>query len=82
MTNIVGMELMHAAQGIELRSRIEQKHSSKSEKASDVLCITIGHSTRNVFTAFRKTQAFFDIDRPLTPEVARSKEFVLKFVMT
>jgi histidine ammonia-lyase len=63
LAGVLGLELLHAAQAIDLRLR---KNPS----------LPLGHSTRKLHAAFRTHVAFLDKDRPLTPDLRASLDFV------
>lgn len=60
---IVGMELMHAAQAIDLRKRNSPN-------------LKLGHITRVVYDAFRKEVPFLDRDRTLTYDIKKCYMFI------
>ena len=60
---IFGVELMHAAQAVNLRQR-EQPD------------LALGRYTRPFLTAYRRVVSFLDRDRFLSPDVARSAAFL------
>jgi histidine ammonia-lyase len=62
---ILGMELMHAAQAVDLRKR----------KAPE---LPLGRGTRIVYAAYRQEVPFLDRDRELTPDIQASYDFVTK----
>ncbi|MCE5318642.1 MAG: aromatic amino acid lyase [Parachlamydia sp.] len=61
---IFGMELMHAAQAMDLR---KQKNPS----------LRMGHKTKALFEAYRKQISFLKKDRPLTEDIHKSYQFYL-----
>jgi len=60
---IVAIELMHAAQAIDLRLR-------------DNPSLKLGAGTRGTFESFRKVVPFLDHDRPLTPDIAAATRYL------
>jgi histidine ammonia-lyase len=62
---ILGMELMHGAQAVDLRKR----------KAAD---LSLGHGSRMVYAAYRNEVPFLDRDRELTSAIQTSYDFVSK----
>ena len=60
---IVGIELMHAAQAINLRRQ-------------DDPSLKLGAGSERFFTDFRKHVSFLDRDRPLTPDIAAATRFL------
>ena len=60
---ILGLELMHAAQAIDLRL----------EKNPD---LKLSPATREFWQAFRKKVPFMEKDRPLTPDIKNAYEFL------
>jgi histidine ammonia-lyase len=60
---IVAIELMHAAQAIDLRLRADPS-------------LPLGAGTRNLFKDFRGVVPFLDRDRPLTPDIAAATRFI------
>ena len=60
---IVGIELMHAAQAIDLR--LQENPSLK-----------LGVGTRGTFESFRTVVPFLDQDRPLTPDIAAATRYM------
>ncbi len=60
---IVGMELMHAAQAVDLRRRITPS-------------LGLGRETGRLYAAYRRTVTFLDRDRPLTDDITRSYAFL------
>ncbi|MFK4763804.1 histidine ammonia-lyase [Desulfobaculum sp. SPO524] len=65
MYYIYGLELYHAAQAIDLR-----------ERESD---IELGRGTGAMFRAYRKDVAFIDKDRPFTPDIQTSHDFLKEY---
>ncbi|WP_394837994.1 aromatic amino acid lyase [Pendulispora rubella] len=63
LAGVFGLELLHAAQAVDLRLR---KNPS----------LPLGRSTRRLHSAFRTQVAFLDKDRALTPDIRASLEFV------
>ncbi len=63
---IMGIELMHAAQAVDLRRR---QHPD----------LPLGRDSGALFAAFRQEVPFLDHDRPLTPDIATSYQFVRAF---
>lgn len=64
--NIVGMELMHAAQAIDLRK--EKNPNLKLSKA-----------TEKIYSEYRKVVKFMDTDRPLTDDFRNSAKFLKEY---
>jgi histidine ammonia-lyase len=62
---IVAIELMHAAQAVELRLRDDPSHS-----------LTLGRGSGTLFREFRGEVSFLDRDRPLTPDIAAATHFL------
>ena len=60
---ITGLELMHAAQAVDLRRR-------------DSPTIALGRGTRELLTSYREVVPFLDRDRALTPDVEASYRFL------
>jgi len=60
---VVGMELMHAAQAVDLRRR-------------DVPALALGRGTARLYDAYRAVVAFLDRDRPLTDDIKKSYDFL------
>jgi histidine ammonia-lyase len=60
---IVAIELMHAAQAIDLR--LQENPSLK-----------LGVGTRGTFESFRTVVPFLDRDRPLTPDIAAATRYM------
>jgi histidine ammonia-lyase len=60
---IVAIELMHAAQAIDLR-RLEDSS------------LTLGAGSLALFNEFRSEVSFLDRDRPLTPDIAAATRFL------
>jgi histidine ammonia-lyase len=60
---VVGIELMHAAQAIDLRRRGDP-------------ALQLGRGTGALYAAFRRVVPFLDRDRPLTPDIAASARFL------
>ncbi len=63
---ILGMELLHAAQAVDLRL---QKNPA----------LKLGKETQRLFRAFRKKVAFLDEDRPLSADFEAAKELVMSY---
>lgn len=63
---IVAMELIHAAQAIDLR-----KQQNPNLKLSD--------KTQKLYTDFRKVVKFLDTDRPLTPDFENTYKFLKEY---
>ena len=63
---IVGMELMHAAQAVDLRRRATP-------------ALALGRHTGRLYTAYRTVVPFLDRDRPLTEDITRSYEFLKRW---
>jgi histidine ammonia-lyase len=59
---IYGMELIHGCQAIDLRKR-------KSK-------IRLGKGTEATWIAFRKEVALYENDRPISPDIQKSYEFI------
>lgn len=64
--DILGMELMHAAQAIDLRK--EQNPNLKLSK-----------TTQKLYDEYRKVVKFLDIDRPLTEDFRNSAKFLKEY---
>ncbi|MDO5090109.1 MAG: aromatic amino acid ammonia-lyase [Cardiobacteriaceae bacterium] len=64
---ILGMELIHAAQAIDLRLKANPE-------------LTLGKETRALYDAFRKEVAFMDVDRPLSDDFEKAKAFITKYM--
>jgi histidine ammonia-lyase len=62
---IVAIELMHAAQAIDLRARDDASHS-----------LMLGRGSGTLFKDFRGVVPFLDRDRPLTPDIAAATRFL------
>lgn len=62
---IVGMELMHAAQAVDLRRRATPT-------------LALGHDTSRLYEAYRGVVPFLDRDRPLTDDISKSHDYLLK----
>jgi histidine ammonia-lyase len=60
---VTGIELMHAAQAIDLRRRADPG-------------LALGSGTGALFAAFRRAVPFLDRDRPLTPDIADAARFL------
>jgi histidine ammonia-lyase len=60
---IVGMELMHAAQAVDLRRRATPS-------------LVLGRETSALHAAYRAVVPFLDRDRPLTDDIKKSHEFL------
>ena len=65
LSTIVGIELMHAAQAIDLRLRANPS-------------LPLGAGTRPLFESFRSSVPFLDRDRELTNDIAKATAFVRK----
>ena len=63
---ILGMELIHAAQAIDLR---------RKENPG----LALGKDTRALYDAFRKQVTFLDADRPLSDDFSRAHDFILEY---
>ncbi len=63
---ILGMELLHAAQAIDLRL----------QKNPD---LALGADTQALYQAFRQNVKFLDKDRPLSDDFETAKEFVMNY---
>jgi histidine ammonia-lyase len=66
---VIGMELMHAAQAVDLRRRAGQTSTPAS-------AVTLGRGTRELFDAYRREVAFLDRDRVQTDDIRKSYEFL------
>lgn len=64
--HILGIELMHAAQAIDLR---KQKNPM----------LTLGKQTKPLFQQYRKIVPFLDKDRPFTPYFRKSAQFLKRY---
>lgn len=64
---IFGLELMHAAQAVDLRR----------EKKGD---ITLGNATNKLYAAYRMRVPFLCLDRPLSYDIGVSRKFVNEYV--
>lgn len=62
MRYIYGMELIHAAQAIDLRRRSG--------------CSKFGIGTERLWTEFRKKVAFYENERPISPDIQSAYEFI------
>jgi len=60
---VTGIELMHAAQAIDLRRRSDPG-------------LALGRGTGALFAAFRREIPFLDRDRPLTPDIVDAARFL------
>ncbi|WP_454993382.1 HAL/PAL/TAL family ammonia-lyase [Cardiobacterium hominis] len=63
---ILGMELIHAAQAIDLRLKENPG-------------LALGKDTRALYDAFRQQVKFLDADRPLSDDFARAHDFILEY---
>jgi len=63
---IVGMELMHAAQAVDLR-----RYSTPS--------LALGRETARLYEAYRAVVPFLDRDRPLTDDIRKSYDFLKRW---
>jgi histidine ammonia-lyase len=63
---VVGLELMHAAQAVDLRRRADPD-------------LTFGRGTGALLRDFRQVVSFLDHDRPLTPDIQASYRFLREF---
>ena len=63
LSTIAGIELMHAAQAIDLRLRANPS-------------LPLGAGTRPLFESFRSSVPFLDRDRELTKDIAKATNFV------
>ncbi len=63
---MVGMELMHAAQAIDLRRQQDPT-------------LSMGTGTSAMFAAFRQQVPFLDHDRALTPDISAAHDFLSSF---
>lgn len=63
LRRLVGLELIHAAQAVDLRRRLTPH-------------IALGHGTASLFAAFRKQVPFVDRDRVLSDDIEASFRFV------
>jgi histidine ammonia-lyase len=61
---IVAIELMHAAQGIDVRRRLTKKS------------LPLGAGSGNLFNDFRRSVPFLDRDRELTKDIATARSYV------
>lgn len=66
---IVGMELMHAAQAVDLRRRVTPS-------------LVLGRETARLHAAYRSVVPFLDRDRPLTDDIKKSYEFLKRWPET
>ena len=62
---IVGMELMHAAQAVDLRRRATSS-------------LVLGRETSALHAAYRAVVPFLDRDRPLTDDIKKSHDFLVE----
>jgi histidine ammonia-lyase len=60
---IVGMELMHAAQAVDLRRRAAPS-------------LALGRQTARLHDAYRRVVPFLDRDRPLADDIRKSSDFL------
>lgn len=60
---VLGIELMHAAQAIDLRRQVDPS-------------LKLGADSERLFTDFRKHVSFLDRDRPLTPDIAAATRYL------
>jgi len=60
---ITGLELMHAAQAVDLRRRANPS-------------LALGRGTSTLRTSYREVVPFLDQDRPLTPDIEASYQFL------
>ena len=60
---ILGVELMHAAQAVNLRMQTNP-------------ALALGHATRPFLDAYRQIVPFLDKDRTLSPDIAQSATFL------
>jgi histidine ammonia-lyase len=60
---IVGMELMHAAQAVDLRRRAMPS-------------LALGRDSSRLLMAYRAVVPFLEQDRPLTDDIRKSREFL------
>lgn len=63
---ILGMELLHAAQAIDLRLQANPE-------------LSLGKDTRRLYDAFRQQVKFMANDRPLSDDFERAKTFILDY---
>ena len=63
---ILGMELIHAAQAIDLRLKANPE-------------LALGKDTRAFYDAFRKEIPFMDADRPLSADFEKAKTFIQNY---
>ena len=63
---IVGMELMHAAQAVDLRRRAAPS-------------LTLGRQTARLHDAYRRVVPFLDRDRPLADDIRKSADFLKRW---
>jgi histidine ammonia-lyase len=62
---VIGLELMHAAQAVDLRRRADPD-------------LALGRGTGALLRSFRQVVSFLDHDRPLTPDIQASYRFLRK----
>jgi histidine ammonia-lyase len=60
---VLGIELMHAAQAVDLRRQVDPS-------------LKLGVGSERLFTDFRKHVSFLDRDRPLTPDIAAATRYL------
>ncbi|GIU13898.1 phenylalanine/histidine ammonia-lyase [Shewanella sp. MBTL60-007] len=66
-TNVMyGLELMHSTQAIDLRKLADEN-------------IKQGEATKAMHDAFRKQVPFVEVDRPFTPDIKASYDFITQF---
>jgi histidine ammonia-lyase len=63
---IYGMELMHAAQAVDLRKQKDKYYK-------------LGRSTGALYTAYRKKVSFLEADRPLSFDISASYDFIRNY---
>jgi histidine ammonia-lyase len=64
LTVIVGMELLHAAQAIDLRQRLGSER------------LSLGKATQLLHTAFRQVVPFLSESRVLTDDIEKASRFI------
>jgi histidine ammonia-lyase len=65
---VIGMELMHGAQAVDLRRRAAQ--------VSVTTGLTLGRGTGQLFDAYRREVGFLDRDRVQTDDIRKTYEFL------
>ena len=66
---VIGMELMHAAQAVDLRRRAAQMSSPNAVPA-------LGRSTGELLDAYRRDVGFLDRDRVQTEDIRKTSDFL------